>query len=77
MKTVHVFSTDISMELELSKCGVLVLKKGKIVELNGIALPNGQLMKGDDEHGYKCMCNVELDKLKERHIKDKFTSEYK
>ena len=40
VKTVHVFSTDIGMELGLSKCGVLVLKKGKIVKQNGISLPN-------------------------------------
>ena len=32
VKTVHVFSTDISMELGLGKCGVLVVKKGKIVK---------------------------------------------
>ena len=77
VKTVHVFSTDIGMELGLSKCGVLVLKKGKIVKENGISLPNGDLMKEIDEHGYKYLGIVELDKLKEKHMKDKSTSEYK
>ena len=77
VKTAHVFSSDIGMELGLSKCGVLVLKKGKIVKLNGIALSNGQLMKEIDEHGYKYLGIVELDKLKERHMKDRLTSEYK
>ena len=59
VKTVHVFSTDIGIELGLSKCGVLVLKKGKIVKQNGISLPNGDLMKEIDEHGYKYLGIVE------------------
>ena len=34
-------------------------------------------MKEIDGHGYKYLGIVELDKLKERHMKDKLTSEYK
>ena len=44
---------------------------------NGIALPNGQMMKAIDESGYKYLGIVELDKIKETDMKDKFASEYK
>ena len=42
---------------------------------NGIALPNGQMMKAIDESGYKYLGIVELDKIKETDMKDKFASE--
>ena len=65
------------MQFGLKKCGVLVLKRGKAVKQNGIALPNGQMMKEIDESGYKYLGIVEMDKIKEIDMKDKFVSEYK
>ena len=44
---------------------------------NGITLPNGQMMKEIDESGYKYLGIVEMDKIKETEMKDKFASEYK
>ena len=43
VQTVRTYSSDIGMEFGISKCAVLTLKKGKIVESNGIALPNGEV----------------------------------
>ena len=77
VQTVHLFSEDIGMQFGLNKCGVLVLKRGKIVKQNGITLPNGQMMKEVDESGYKYLGIVEMDKIKETEMKDKFASEYK
>ena len=39
VQTVHTFSTYIGMEFGIKKCGMLVLKGGKIAKLEGIALP--------------------------------------
>ncbi|XP_063595812.1 uncharacterized protein LOC134772704 [Penaeus indicus] len=77
VQTVHLFSEDIGMQFGLNKCGVLVLKRGKMVKQNGVALPNGQMMKEIDESGYKYLGIVEMDKIKETDMKEKFTSEYK
>lgn len=46
------------------------------MKLNGVALPNGQMTKGVDESGYKYLVIVEMDKIKETDMKDKFASKY-
>ena len=71
--TVPVFSTDTGIEFGLKKCGVLAIKRGKIVKCNGILLPNGDVMKEVDKEGYTYLGIVELDKIKENET----TKEYK
>ena len=39
------FGEDIGMELGLKKCGVVILKKDKLVKMDGIHLPNQEIMK--------------------------------
>ena len=43
------------MEFGIKKCGVLILKQGKIdkAKSRSLNLPNGKLMKTIDEEGYK------------------------
>ena len=55
VNTVYKFSEDIGMEFGIKKCGVLVLKRGKVdkVKSRGLNLPNGKLMKTIDEERYK------------------------
>ena len=48
MQTAHTFSTDIGMEFGIKKCGMLVRKRGKIAKMEGIVLPDGQVMKEID-----------------------------
>ena len=46
VQTVHTFSTDTGMEFRIKKCGVLILKPGKILKMElmeGIVLQDGQL----------------------------------
>ena len=43
---------------------------------NGLVLPNEQ-MREIDERGYKYLGIVEMDKIKETEMKEKFPSEYK
>ena len=48
INSVRVFSSDISMEFAIEKCGVLVMKKGKYAKINGIKLPNEEEFKEID-----------------------------
>ena len=45
VRTVYVFSTDIGMEFGIKKCGILTMKRGKIIKSEGIKLPDGEVMK--------------------------------
>ena len=77
VNTVYLFSNDIGMEFGLRKCGVLSVKRGKIVKSEGIKLPGGEVMKEVGEEGYTYLGIVELDKIKEKEMKDKTLKEYK
>ena len=52
VRTLHVFSTDISMEFGIKKCGILTMKTGKILKSEGIKLPDGEVMKQVGQEGY-------------------------
>ena len=45
VQTVHTFSTDIGIEFGIKNCGLLVLKRGKIVKMEGVVLPDVQIMR--------------------------------
>ena len=45
VNAVRVFSEDIKMEFGLPKCGVLIMKRGKVVKSEGISMPDGKMMK--------------------------------
>ena len=45
VRTVLVFSTDIGMEFGVKKCGILTMKRGKVVRCEGIKLPNCEVKK--------------------------------
>ena len=77
VQTVFAFSEDIGMEFGLEKCGVVILKKGKLVKFHGIHLPNQEIMKEVDENGYTYLGILELDEIKEHEMKNKVTAEYK
>ena len=77
MRTLYVFSTDIVMEFGIKKCGILTMKKCKIVKSEGIKLPDGEVMKQVGQEGYKYLGIIELDKIKETEMKQKITKEYK
>ena len=46
IQTVCVFSNDIRMKFGVEKCAVLTMKKGKMVNSDGIALTDKTTMKG-------------------------------
>ena len=76
VRTVHLFSKDIGMEFGVKKCGVLILKRGKVVEYEGVLLPDGELMKVVENDGYKYLGILEIDGVMEDEMKMKFRKEY-
>ena len=77
LRIVCVFSTDIGMEFGIKKCGILTMKRGKIVKTEGINLPYGEVMKKVGQEGYTYLGIIELDKIKETEMKGKINKEYK
>ena len=57
------------------KCGVVVLKKGKVVSSEGVEMPDGEGIKVD-ENGYKYLRILENNKIKESKMKENFRREY-
>ena len=76
VETVYAFSTDIKMEFGLKKCGVLVLKRGKVKQMNGLVLSYGDVMKHIDEEVYKNFGMLEIDKVMEEEMKSRTRDEY-
>ena len=67
------------MEFGIKKCGVLILKRGKVDKAKNrrLNLPNEKLMKTINEEGYKYLGLLEYDKVKEKEMKTEFAREYK
>jgi hypothetical protein len=76
VSTVHAISSDIRMEFGIQKCGVLVLKRGKIIKSEGIKLCSGEVIKEVEEEGYKYLGILETDNIKESKMKEVFQKEY-
>ena len=77
VRTVHVFSTDISMEFGIKKCRSLTMKRVKIVKSEGIKLQDGEVMMQVEQEGYTYLGIIELEKIKETEMKAKINKEYK
>ena len=77
VQTVRVISDDIGMEFGIQKCAVVAIRRGRMVENEGIDLPNGENIKSLDENeGYKYLGILECDKLKSGKMKEMFRNEY-
>ena len=70
-ETVYLFSEDICMHFGMKKCGVLIMEREKV-----IGLPDVENVKDIDETGYTYLGILEIDKIKENKMKEKFTKEY-
>ena len=76
VNTVRIFSEDIKMEFGLSKCGVLIMKRGKVVESDGLCMPDGTMMRNTEESGYKYLGSLEADGIKHDEMKEQLKKEY-
>ena len=70
------FSDDIGMMFGVQKCGVAVMKRGKVVNSDGIQLPNGETIKSVDEEGYKYLGMLEIDEIINQTMKVLVQKEY-
>ena len=64
------------MEFGIKRCGVLVLKRGKVVSSEGVEMPDSERIKEIEKNGYKYLSILEYNKIKERKMKEKFRREY-
>ena len=69
VQAVFTFSKGISMEFDLTKRGVVIQKKGKLVKFDGIRLNNQKILTEVDENGYPYLDVLELDEIQEHLIK--------
>lgn len=69
MNMVHIYGVDTSIEFSLSKCGVLIVQKGKLVNIVGIEFPSGEKTKETDlDSGYKYLGVLEADCTKDTEM---------
>ena len=64
------------MEFRIKKCGMLIPKKGKVIECEGVVLPNREMMRVTEDEGYKYLGILEIDEIKEETMKNRFKKEY-
>ena len=77
LNTVHIFSQDIKMEFGISKCGILLMKRGKLAKIDGITVPTGEKIEDiDQDKGYKYLGILEADGIKSSEIKTNIKKEY-
>ena len=67
---------DVGVVFGLHKCAVLVLKRGKMVQTEGIELPDGRRMREINLDGYKYLGVLQCDSIMDREMKEKVKSEY-
>ena len=73
-RTVRIFSKDTGMQFGIDKCAMLVMKKRKIVKLDGIQLPNDNVIESLEQgESYKYLGMLEADEVMVNEMKDKST----
>ena len=73
---IRFFSEDVKIEFGLPKCGVLIMKGGKVVRSEGISMPDGKMMKNIEEDRYKYLGILEAGGVKHEDMKDQIKKEY-
>ena len=53
VKTAYFFREVVRMAYGVSKCGVVLLRREKVIKLNYLVFPNGQMMRKIYEKKYK------------------------
>ena len=65
------------MKFGIEKCAVLVLKRGRLAQSEGITLPGENTIKAMGENeGYKYLGVLEADGMLHHQMKDKIGKEY-
>ena len=69
-------NNNIGMEFGIKKCGVLVLKRGKVVSSEGVEMSDSERTKEIEKNRYKYLGILEYNKIKESKMKENFRREY-
>ena len=73
----RIYSKDIGMEFGISKCAMLEMKRGRVVDSNGIDLPSGETIKTlESNDGYKYLGIIQCDITKNTEMKEILSKEY-
>ena len=77
VETTRIYSQDIGMEFGISKCAMLEMKRGRVVDSNGIDLPSGETIKAlESNDGYKYLGIIQCDVIKNNEMKEMLSKEY-
>ena len=77
VQTVRILSEDIGMEFGISKCALLVMKRGKFCQRDGIGLPISQELRAREEgETYKYLGVLEADEIRHEAIHGNIHTEY-
>ena len=66
IQNVRIFSEDVGMVFGLDKCAVLVMKRGKMVRIEGIELPDRKGIREVNLDGTKYLGVLQLDSIMNR-----------
>ena len=64
------------MKFGLRKCGVLIMKRGKVAKREGISMLDGEMIKNIEEGGYKYLGTLDADGVKHEEMKCQTKKEY-
>ena len=64
------------MEFRLPKCGVLIMKRGKVVKSEGISMHDGKMVKNIEESGCKYLETLDAYGIKHEEMKGQMKKEY-
>ena len=77
IQTVRIFSNNIGVKFGIEKSAVLIVKRGKMTQSEGITLPDDTNIRSLKEgEGYKYLGVMEADVMLHRQMKEKIKKEY-
>ena len=76
VNTVQLLSDNIGMKFGVAKCDMLVLKRGKVVESEGIVMPSWDMVRMIDKEGYKYLGILEKDEILSQKMEEKIMGKY-
>ena len=76
VSTVHIFSKDIGIEFGIKKCGVLVMRREKVVLSEGVKMPDGEKIGEVRKMYISILVFQNTTKSNKRERKENFWKEY-
>ena len=72
----RIFSNDIGIKFGIEKCAVLIMKRGKMTQSEGITLLDDTNIRSlKEDEGYKYIGLLEADMMLHRQMKEKIKKE--